>query len=364
MELKINIEKKHLIVFGVFVLLVVGGYAIADNWDSSKPFHETLFTDFITSKSGGHVEVDDSFKINHNGASLTIASWATGEMSITMPGVYTGDYPYGRIHFYGSQQSHDHDLSEFVVQADNITLSGNDVEITGNLKVGSCDGCGGSGSGGPACVICKSCGGDWSVVTGHFGVKWDNPDGYGEECAPPYSPDLGTESIFLCCEGEIEWVPPVGTIFITESTDDGNMDGVSGANVICQGEATDLGFSGNWIAILSADGTNVIDRITHNGEFINIKGEHLANNKNDLFDGIDNYIYTSYGATPSSNSAWTGTGSDGKHKNPDCYSWSSSGTQERGLIGNASVLNSGWIDTNTNGVCNNEVYRVYCVRNS
>lgn len=49
MKIEINIEKKHLIFFGIFVLLVVGGYTLATNYDLGDPkvFHEAVYTDMI-----------------------------------------------------------------------------------------------------------------------------------------------------------------------------------------------------------------------------------------------------------------------------------------------------------------------------
>lgn len=67
MKLELNIEKKHLVFFGVFLLLVLGGYVVADGWDSSKPFHETLFVDILTSKTDVNpVQVNDNLKVTGN----------------------------------------------------------------------------------------------------------------------------------------------------------------------------------------------------------------------------------------------------------------------------------------------------------
>lgn len=370
MELKINIEKKHLIVFGVFVLLVVGGYAIADNWDSSKPFHETLFTDFITSKSEGPVKIGDG------GVNLTIASWPgqPGTLSFILPDSYSGSSTYGKISFYGPTRTGEdqYDLSEFSVQADKIKLSGGDVEITGNLDVsGSCNGCGGGGgssSSGPACAICKSCGGDWPIEMGRFASNWNDPSGYGDLCQGDYTFNLGVHTVFLCCEGELTPLnAPIGSIFITSTFHKGNLGGISGADQICEDEASGEGDEGEWIALLS----NFKDRIPNDiGVIKNMHGDKIADNKGDLLDGslvnLIKYEIDGFTTVPSENRAWSGSNSDGSIGGGSCGSapgWTSSAgsgmwsTGGRGTIGRTD---SHWIDDGSVD-CDN-YYRLYCLK--
>jgi len=63
MKLVLNIEKKHLIFFSVFLVLMGGVFVIATNypeWTPSKPFHEPLYVDTIISKSLGYIGIDGS----------------------------------------------------------------------------------------------------------------------------------------------------------------------------------------------------------------------------------------------------------------------------------------------------------------
>jgi len=64
MKIEINIEKKHLIFFGIFLLLVVGGYAVAQGTYNPNVFHESLLVDFIKSKSAGPVTIEDNLMLS------------------------------------------------------------------------------------------------------------------------------------------------------------------------------------------------------------------------------------------------------------------------------------------------------------
>jgi len=66
MKISLNIEKRHLVFFGLFLVLVLSGYVIATGFAQGKAFHEILFTDIIKGKSGGVVEIGDSLKIKGN----------------------------------------------------------------------------------------------------------------------------------------------------------------------------------------------------------------------------------------------------------------------------------------------------------
>ena len=63
MKIKINIEKKHLYYLTALISLLLIGLVIADGWTSGEPFHETLYTDKITSKGSGNVIVDDNLDV-------------------------------------------------------------------------------------------------------------------------------------------------------------------------------------------------------------------------------------------------------------------------------------------------------------
>ena len=98
---------------------------------------------FYTEKPSrfGNIDVNKTM-IHSQGAKLTFGGGSTpdGVMSITMPGGYnvingyTGEYPYGKIHFHGHENNY-FDLSTFTVEADDIKLLGGDVKVGETLNV-------------------------------------------------------------------------------------------------------------------------------------------------------------------------------------------------------------------------------------
>lgn len=62
MKIELNIEKKHLIVFSVFILLIIGGYVIADR--NPDVFHEYLFTNTIEPHTGTVLSVDNAHRLD------------------------------------------------------------------------------------------------------------------------------------------------------------------------------------------------------------------------------------------------------------------------------------------------------------
>ena len=61
MRININIEKKHLIFFSIFLIIIGSSFVIAE-WGPSKPFHETLYTNVIEAKSGNIIQVMNNLK--------------------------------------------------------------------------------------------------------------------------------------------------------------------------------------------------------------------------------------------------------------------------------------------------------------
>ncbi len=60
MKIKINIEKKHLYYLTGLISLIIIELVIGYGWSSEMPYHEILYTDRITGKSGTTITLDDS----------------------------------------------------------------------------------------------------------------------------------------------------------------------------------------------------------------------------------------------------------------------------------------------------------------
>ncbi len=83
MEIKISIEKKHLYYLTGLICLLLIGLVIATGYPTGEPFHQTLYTDTITGKSGTGVTVSDP---------LTVTGDLTTEKMITASDItYSGD---------------------------------------------------------------------------------------------------------------------------------------------------------------------------------------------------------------------------------------------------------------------------------
>ena len=69
MEIILDIKKKHLVFFSIFLILFSAGFVIAQgSWDSSKPSHETLYTDEIVPKTDGErISVHNGFNFEPRG---------------------------------------------------------------------------------------------------------------------------------------------------------------------------------------------------------------------------------------------------------------------------------------------------------
>lgn len=161
-------------------------------------------------------------------------------------------------------------------------------------------------------------------------------------------------------DGE-EQVGGIGTVFVTKNVWNGALGNIDGADAKCQVSAdfSPLGLTGVWIAIISDDFTNAIDRLP-DIPYTRIDGMLIANNKADLFDGnimneinIDEHgnIYSNYGV-------WTGSTPFGLSTPFNCNNWG--WVDADGTIGSTLYTSGEWLDLTTN-VCSNG-NKIYCVR--
>lgn len=158
-------------------------------------------------------------------------------------------------------------------------------------------------------------------------------------------------------------------VFVTSTTYNGNLGGLSGADAKCQARADIANLGGTWKAWLTDDQINAASRFSHNsGPYKLINGTLIANNWLDLTDGSLQAAIniTELNQTMNSWGIWTNTQIDGTLMNygsTSCSNWSSSTKGVYGGLGSninvsTPVTNSLWT-WNSSDYCSN-AYPLYC----
>ncbi len=149
--------------------------------------------------------------------------------------------------------------------------------------------------------------------------------------------------------------------FLTSVVYDGNLGGLKGADNKCQLRADSLNMGGTWKAWLSDEKTSAASRLNHfNGPFKMMDGTVVADNWNDLVDGvlkspinIDEYGYSAAW------SVWTNTKPDGTvSSNEACLNWTSN-ISYLGRVGTTSYQDQRWTSYSSS-TCN-YTRRLYCL---
>lgn len=149
-------------------------------------------------------------------------------------------------------------------------------------------------------------------------------------------------------------------VFVTSTTYNGNLGGLSGADAKCQARADAAGLAGTWKAWLSDSTTAADSRVTHTTyNYVLINGTVLANGWSDLTDGtIDAAIdINEFGGSVFAPSYYTNTTSAGLREfasdtNSTCLDWTSSTSGGNGPAGSGSYTDFRWTDTSTAIYCN------------
>jgi hypothetical protein len=147
---------------------------------------------------------------------------------------------------------------------------------------------------------------------------------------------------------------PTGSqIFTTSGTYNGNMGGLSGADTLCSDQATALGFSGTWKAVLSTSTTNAKDRFT-----LTYPVTHASTG---VIIAPSNLWAGSLGAAiGTGNSVNTGTDSAGLKTANTCSDWTSASSGLNTSYGNDSLTDSRWVSWISSG-CNG-TRSIYCIK--
>ncbi len=192
------------------------------------------------------------------------------------------------------------------------------------------------------------------------GDSFDWGDGSGDTLSPgdPSRGDAG--------------LPELGNvIFVTSTTHDGNLGGLSGADDICAGLAGGAGLPGNFVAYLSALGAgdtpiNAADRLGSAQGWVRRDGRVVALSQANLTSGKLFYppLLNEWGQetvmgadVPTfTGSSFGGTMAIDRH----CHSWTTNAPANAATIGNGAAGSSHW-QAATQADCDNEL-SIYCLQ--
>lgn len=149
-------------------------------------------------------------------------------------------------------------------------------------------------------------------------------------------------------------------VFVTSQKHDGNLNGLAGADSICQLIANNYNYGGTWRAFLGDRQTSAKDRIGNFGYKL-LNNVIIANNKTDLLDEtILNKININENGAIIANptDVWTGAQASGDLLGNTCNSWTSFSTSESGRAGNSDYSDKSWSDR-SNPTCDRAL-SLYC----
>lgn len=162
------------------------------------------------------------------------------------------------------------------------------------------------------------------------------------------------------------------TIFVTSSVHNGDLDGLPGADQMCQDHAegvfgVSIVPSGVYVALLSTDDVHATERITpSSGPYIRPDGVYVAANAAGLFgtDGghplINNVLADETGDQPPGViGVWTGTLPSGTGSSTNCEDWESGMMTDIGSTGVDTDVGGFWLLTSSEP-CGTP-FHLYCV---
>lgn len=157
-------------------------------------------------------------------------------------------------------------------------------------------------------------------------------------------------------------------VFVTSTTYDGNLGGLSGADDKCQARAEAVNLPGTYMAWISDSSGSPSSRfqgdpfqnpyiLGFDGEFIGFWGELLS-------EGPKKPINVDENGNSQTGSAWTNTAVDGTRQSAslDCNDWSSSDSSLNGRQGYLTKIDATW--TNGGSISCGSSQRLYCFQKS
>jgi hypothetical protein len=155
--------------------------------------------------------------------------------------------------------------------------------------------------------------------------------------------------------------PAERLVFVTESTQRGDVGGPTGADAICASEAAAAGIAGEFKAWLSVSGTPVGDRLTQSMvPYVLPNGTRIADDWDDLVDGsIQAPINVDAMGQARGGDVWTGTLSNGQtFGGGDCMGFTSEASNVVSRCGSTGFDDARWTDAQTPS-CNTPL-RLFC----
>ncbi|MDP1602250.1 MAG: DUF1554 domain-containing protein [Legionella sp.] len=151
--------------------------------------------------------------------------------------------------------------------------------------------------------------------------------------------------------------------FVTSTTSNGNLGGLSGGNTICQTRATAVGLTGVWRAWLSTTTVTAVTNILYNSTVTYVRssqtGTVIAPPGTLLSGSIATTFLTEDGFTPAGvGEVYTGTQQNGTPAVNTCADWTSNGGVIGGQFGVTTSTNASWTASNIGGC--NVLRRLYC----
>ncbi|MBI4078774.1 MAG: hypothetical protein HY429_00520 [Candidatus Levybacteria bacterium] len=168
--------------------------------------------------------------------------------------------------------------------------------------------------------------------------------------------------------------PTSGTVtrvFVTSTTYNGNLGGLTGADLKCQARADSAKLGGIWKAWLSSstDGSPSTRFIKNTGPYKNVLGNVIANDWSDLTDQV---LTSSLAANENGSlqnitepwNVWTNTWTSGSiydtASNLTCNNWTSDSSSITGRGGASWKTDVRWTASEISGQACNTLKRLYC----
>ncbi len=217
---------------------------------------------------------------------------------------------------------------------------------------------------------------DWTIGSGGGG-QYASPDAASFSWTAYGGSGCGGTYQLLCLQTgagaslpAITAPPSSKKVFVTSTTHNGNLSGLSGADAICQARAGAIvpavADPSKFKAWLSDSGTNAIDRFaTTAGPWYRLDGVKVADNKAALAASGSTPLLTAITVTETGDYltnflwVWSGTDETGtKTSSSLCLDWGDGTSSNNGNIGLANLSNTSWTNWDTL-TCDNPA-ALYC----
>ena len=156
----------------------------------------------------------------------------------------------------------------------------------------------------------------------------------------------------------------VGTGDFASWSNAGGASGIGAADAVCRASAALAGVphAASFKAWLSVPGADALTRFVADGPWVRPDGMVIAGDRAGLASGllIAPLNQTPFGNYLANEGVWTGTSSDGLSKSPECLSWTSASSGQKGTSGVVQYADSSWTEFYT-ASCNFGFQHLACL---